>query len=361
VNETGGGIDVVDLAEVDEGIVRLVQRSTVSGVRTVHNIFINEASETLYLAGSNLNGGTLIALDLADPENPVLAGLYRNGPYVHDLQVVTYEDGPFAGREIAFCFAGETGVDIVDVTDRSNMVRLSRSTYPRLAYAHQGWISADRRYLYVNDELDELFFFHDTRTRVFDATDLANPVYLGFFYIRDGFMYQANYRSGLWVLDLSDPENGVVTGHWDTYERNDLPFFNGAWSVYPYFPSGIVVVSDIEDGLYLFNVNEAIGDRLDLATPDLVAGTEGPLEADGAAPGGTVYFIYGTSAGSSPIPPLGVTAGVANPMLVGSAVADGTGAATFTGPVPAASEGAIVRLQALESLRTSPVVTTTIR
>ena len=69
----------------------------------------------------------------ANPASPAIVGTYP-AVYVHDAHVATYTEGPYAGREIAFCFVGGTGIDIVDVrilrTDLTNQV--SAQTYERM-------------------------------------------------------------------------------------------------------------------------------------------------------------------------------------------------------------------------------------
>ena len=89
VNDNGGGgMDVIDLSDVDNGVVTLVQRFTESGLSESHNVVVDEASSFLYLAGANLNGGRLIAYDLLDPENPLFAGQVNSaqGANVHDAR-----------------------------------------------------------------------------------------------------------------------------------------------------------------------------------------------------------------------------------------------------------------------------------
>jgi choice-of-anchor B domain-containing protein len=115
VNETGGGLDVIDLSQVDSGVVTLVQRVTQNGLQTCHNIAVNEQSGYLYLASPNINQGRLVAMTLADPANPVIAGEvptdsggaeHDPGGVSHDVTVITYDSGPYAGREIAFSSSG---------------------------------------------------------------------------------------------------------------------------------------------------------------------------------------------------------------------------------------------------------------
>src|SRR5690606_8159958 len=70
-------------------------------------------------------------------------------------------------------------------------------------------------------------------------------------YTHGTLIYEANYRSGLRIFDATDPLNPVQVAWFDTYPNNNSDGFDGAWSVYPYFPSGNVIVSDIQRGLFV--------------------------------------------------------------------------------------------------------------
>ena len=267
VNDNGGGgMDVIDLSDVDNGTVTLVQRLTTGGLSVSHNIAIDASSGFLYTCGSNLNGGRLVAYDLSDPDNPVVAGQMPSdqGVNVHDAQVVTYTTGPNAGKQIAFCAVAGTGLDIYDVTDKSNMFRLSRSVYPNLSICHQCWLSDDRQYLYVNDETDGV-----NETLIFDVTDLSSPSLVNTYtagvaatdhnlYVMDGFVYEADYRAGVRVFCADDPVNPIQVGWFDTFPPSDTNGFSGAWSCYPYFPSGTLIVSDENRGLFVLDPSPAL-------------------------------------------------------------------------------------------------------
>src|SRR5690606_7528123 len=109
----------------------LIQNKTQLGHSSTHNIVSNPDSNFLYLVGCNIANGGLIAVSLDDPTNPTIVGQWSTH-YVHDAQVVTYTEGPYAGREIAFCLNGFDGLEIVDVTDKSNMFLVGRSDYADL-------------------------------------------------------------------------------------------------------------------------------------------------------------------------------------------------------------------------------------
>ena len=74
-------------------------------------------------------------------------------------------------------------------------------------------------------------------------------------YIKDGIAYQSNYRAGLRLLDVNNPTNPQEVGFIDIYPSSNSAAFNGTWSNYPYFASGVVAVSHIEEGLFLVQPN----------------------------------------------------------------------------------------------------------
>ncbi len=254
-SDGGGPFHVIDLIDIDDGIVTLV--NSLDG--GTHNMTVNEVSGFLYLS----IGGPLVAVDLANPVIPTFAGIWESE--AHDAEIVTYTQGEYAGREIAFVLAGWSGnVDIVDVTDKGNMFLVGSTSYPNAAYTHQAFLSGDRRYLYVSDELDGI-----QRTSIFDVCDLSMPFHVGDFstglrstdhnlYVRDGFIFEANYTSGLRVFDACDPANPVEVGFFDTFPANNDDGFDGAWSNFPFFPSGTVIVSDRSNGLFVLDPSEAV-------------------------------------------------------------------------------------------------------
>lgn len=272
VSEGGAGIRVMDLSQIDNGIVTLVNTKQQNGHSTTHNIVSNPDSGFVYLVGANIMNGGLVAVDVTtDPTDPNIVGAW-NQMYIHDAQVVTFHEGPYAGREIAYVLAGfggggdQTGLRIVDVTDKSNMFTVSTALWSRARYAHQGWLSTCRKYIYINDELDEGNSVESTSTRIFNVEDIENPYYVGTattglpaidhnLYTTERLMFQANYRSGLRIFDITDREKPYEIAYFDSYPEDDEAAFNGAWSTFPYFPSGSVLISDIERGLFIVRLS----------------------------------------------------------------------------------------------------------
>lgn len=236
-----------------------------TGFNSAHNVAIDTESGYAYAIGTDTCDGGPHIIDLAEPASPAAAGCVDEDGYTHDTQAVTY-DGPdtrYTGRELLFN-SNEDTVTIVDVTDKANPVQLSRFGYEGAQYTHQGWLTEDSRFFLFNDELDEQNNGHNTTTYLLDVTDLENPHLHGThvhdtpaidhnLYTKDGTVYEANYRAGLRVLSTRPINGGKLreVGYFDVYPADDAAEFNGAWSNYPYFDSGTVVVSGIEQGLFV--------------------------------------------------------------------------------------------------------------
>jgi hypothetical protein len=69
-------------------------------------------------------------------------------------------------------------------------------------------------------------------------------------------VFQANYASGLRVLEFGDLANQELMeiAYFVTYPDIRPGGFPGAWSVYPYLPSGTIIVSDGTNGLFILSI-----------------------------------------------------------------------------------------------------------
>ncbi len=273
------GVQVFDLTQlrnVQNAPVTFTESARYDRIHSAHNIVMNESTGFAYVVGASMGGetcgGGLHMIDVREPKSPKFAGCFadvrtgnaRTG-YSHDAQCITYNgpDTQFRGREICFG-SNETALSIADVTDKSNPTPIATAAYPNVAYLHQGWVSDDHRYLFMNDEGDELAGSAPrTRTLVWDITELEDPIlvkeYMGTtaatdhnLYVRGTYVYESNYVSGLRILDISDPTNPVEVGWFDTVPwGEDVPGFAGSWSNYPYFNSGIIVVTSMREGVFV--------------------------------------------------------------------------------------------------------------
>lgn len=267
---SGHGMQIFDLTKlrnVNNPPVTFTEDAHYDEFSNAHNIVINEDTGFAYAVGTNTYGGGAHFINIQDPLNPVPAGGFAADGYVHDAQVVTYNgpDSDYVGSEI---FVGSNGseqvVSVVDVTNKNAPVGISTLTYSNVGYTHQAWFTEDHRYLLLGDEFDESNVGFNTRTIVFDMEDLDNPVELfSYFgetsaidhngYVKGDSYYLANYSAGFREIDISDIENENMSeiGFFDTYPANNDANYNGVWNVYPFFPSGNIMVNDRSEGFFL--------------------------------------------------------------------------------------------------------------
>ena len=273
------GMQVFDLRQLREprdGPVTFEATAHYDGIHSAHNIVVNEETGFAYAVGSsgggNTCGGGLHMIDIRTPTAPTFAGCFsdattgrRGTGYSHDAMCVNYEgpDTEHQGKEVCFG-SNETALSIADVTDKDNPVALAMSSYPNAGYSHQGWIDEQHEYFYMNDELDELGgSVASTRTLVWDVKDLDDPQLVKEhfsenkssdhnLYVLGDLMYQSNYVSGLRILDISDRVAPREVAFFDTVPwTEDAPGFDGSWSNYPYFKSGVIVVTSGKEGVFV--------------------------------------------------------------------------------------------------------------
>ena len=267
---SGTGIQVIDLSKIDDGKATLIRTITTPG--RSHTIALDEKAGFLYTCGSNegVSKGATTCFDLKDPHDPKRVGAPTLTPvYQHESQVVTYDSGKYKGRTIFFGGGEGRGLEIWDVTDKDKPFLVKRVAYPFVGYCHQGWLSANKKYFYVNDEFDESTNSIATRTLVFDVSDLDFADLVSTYttgrssidhnlYTRNDFIFHANYTTGLWIFNSNEnPQSPKVCGFFDTFPADDNPHFDGAWSNYPFLPSGTVLISDINQGLFVVDASEA--------------------------------------------------------------------------------------------------------
>jgi choice-of-anchor B domain-containing protein len=273
---SGHGIQVFDLThlrDVESFPVTFSEDAWYGGFGKCHTLSIDEESQLLFACGTNTFSGGLHIVDISDPLAPVIAGGYDLDGYTHEAQIVRYDgpDADYTGHLVAICFNGNNpaNMTIADVTDPLDATTISITPYPQSAYCHQGWLSPDRKYLLMDDELDEWnHLFSHTRTLIWNVEDLDHPHFMGNFIgtttaidhnqiLLGNLSFQSNYTAGLRLLDISHIEDTLLTevGYFDHYPSDNSVAFDGEWMSYPYFNSGVVPLTDIDYGLFLVRPN----------------------------------------------------------------------------------------------------------
>jgi choice-of-anchor B domain-containing protein len=250
INETGGGLQILNIVEViSDNINPTYIENLDLGFATAHNIYIDENGR-LYVFGANYSNGGAMIFDLnSNPIDPTLLGNY-SGSYFHDGMV--RGDTLWGGA----IYNGEFSV--VDVSNPANPNLLATQSTPN-NFTHNCWISDDGNTLFTTDEVSSAF------VTSYDISDLNNIEELDRIqawsnetdviphntHVAGDFLVTSYYRDGVSVVDASHPSNLIEVGYYDTSESYSGSGFNGAWGTYPFLPSGNILVSDIENGLFV--------------------------------------------------------------------------------------------------------------
>jgi len=239
-------LKIVDLSSLPSSVSVVYNSSEF--FNTAHNIFIDTATAKLYACGSDYIS-TLI-FSLADPTNPTLLMDYTDLGYAHDVYVQ---------NDTAYLNAGGAGLYIVDFSDmNSPQIIGSLTQYPYKGYNHSGWLSEDGSSYFFADEN------HGYLMKSVDVSDFSNITVVDTFnssantqsmahnlIVKDNYLYVSHYHDGLQIFDISNPSNVIQVAYYKTYQPNDYLSYRGAWGVYPLLPSGNILVSDMQYGLFV--------------------------------------------------------------------------------------------------------------
>ena len=232
--EADDGIKVVSVDDPDNPTLVY----TITDVDNSHNIHVDDGY--LYIIGADDHDVWIY--DLIFPGNPSLVGTW-DGEYLHDIDV---KDNILYGMGIYSSTAY-----IIDVSDKANPQTLVSWQYPGMA--HDAAVSEDGNYLVTADEMQ------GGNLKLWDIQNYSNINLLDEFtvdpthsvhnvYIKEGLVYASYYADGTRVYDISTLNFNEV-GYYDTCEIDGL--YVGNWGTYVYLPSGNIISSDIETGLYI--------------------------------------------------------------------------------------------------------------
>lgn len=282
----GSGLQIIDLSNLPNSVSLAGTLAEFGSSHTVYISNVDYASMAalpgreafLVIAGANVAGGAYRIYSLANPVAPTLVTPPPAGTgYMHDSTSMIITDS-----RTTQCAAGhnpcevlvdfnELSIDLWDVTDKNAPLKLSATTYPTASYVHSGWPTENNQFIVVHDELDELRRSINTHIYTLDVRNLTAPTlvtsYIGPLtatdhngYTRGDRYYVSHYKRGLVIFDLTAPLALTEIGSFDTYlsPSANSAGTDGAWGVYPFLPSGTILVSDIENGLFLLKKNETL-------------------------------------------------------------------------------------------------------
>jgi choice-of-anchor B domain-containing protein len=248
-------LQIIDISNLPNSISTVYDSNTL--FTRAHNIFIDTATAKLYACASN---SAMDVYSLEIPTSPNLIYSYNGVGHVHDA---------FVRNDSAYLNCGNDGLRILDFSfvnqfgDQPTLFG-SLTSYPDAGYNHSGWLSDNGNIYIMQDEN------HGYNIKILDVSDLGNISVLSTFnsgvdqnsmahngIIKGNLAYIPYYHDGLRVFDISNPISPIQIWEYDTYSPNNHTSYRGAWGVYPYLPSGNIIVSDMQTGLYIIELTNS--------------------------------------------------------------------------------------------------------
>ena len=245
------GLQIIDVFDPDNPF----QLPSYTDFNSAHNIYLDSTTARLYVLGSNKGAGGVRILDIGtDPENPVEIGSWETD-YCHDFYV--RNDTGYVASVYSKQFY------VLDMSNPASISQLAVHNYNKSC--HSTWLLSDSRYLLTTDEENR------GRIRCWDIGDLTNVSQISAYrpdgadltttvhnvFVKNDTAYVSHYKYGFRVVDFTDPYDPVEIGFYDTYPAPAAQLFVGSFGVYPYLPSGTIVMSDMQTGLWLFRYDDS--------------------------------------------------------------------------------------------------------
>jgi len=256
-------LQIVDMRYLPDSVHMVYDDSSIF-VRA-HTQFIEGMN--WYLASVKLQGGihySMAVYSLADPENPVLKRALND-----DFPLIDAVHDMFVIHDTIYASCGYQGLFIFKYDEQNNQfIQLGALLGAPDHYNHSSYISKDHSTLYVTEEVPG-----GLPVQIVDITDVANTSVIDTFtthdantphnpYVFGDYLILAAYNDGVWIYNISDPHNPVMTGYFDSHPQNDTTYdapYAGAWAAYTDLPSGVLLISDMQYGLFALDMSVALG------------------------------------------------------------------------------------------------------
>ena len=252
-SEGGQGLQIVDMSNLPDANVPnhfyTGDGAIANNLGKIHALHIDIPKGVVYCFGATgvANSGAVMLDIKTDPWNPKYLGAVTKD-YIHDG--FAENDTLYAGH----IYRGD--MEIWYTGDKKNPVSLGKVKTPT-AFTHNIWLSDNHKHAFTTDENANSFLGS------YDVSDPTNIKFLDKIshnvgsgaiihntHVLNDYAISSYYTEGVTIHDVHRPDNLVEVAHYDTY---DLPNsgFEGAWGVYPYLPSGNLIISNIDEGLYI--------------------------------------------------------------------------------------------------------------
>lgn len=257
-----GALQIFDMQYLPDSVHKVYEDGTL-GIMT-HTIFIDTLKAKLYMCTNSYGLGisALDVLSLRNPEKPTFMTRLNPNAFerVHEAYV---------RNDTAYLSCEEEGLFIYNMRDTANPILLGsiKPPYPQNGYNHSSWLNSTGQYIMFTDEVP-----FGLGIKIYDLKDISAPDFVSVFnsnigatphnaYWKDRFAYASSYEDGVQIYDTKNIASPTVAGFFDTYGKNPIGVysgFHGCWGVWPFLPSGVILASDMSEGLFVLKTESTL-------------------------------------------------------------------------------------------------------
>ncbi|MBP6402407.1 MAG: choice-of-anchor B family protein [Bacteroidia bacterium] len=267
ISDDGGNnsLQIADLSFLPDSVAIVYDGTSV--FTHAHTLYVE--GDKMYVASVSKPGdySSMNVYSLANPTLPVLLRRLDQ-----DYPVINQVHDMFVVNDTVYASCGYDGLHIYkfDETTITFQEIGNLTSYPDQGYNHSSYLSTDHSTLYMCDEVPD-----GMAIKVVDVTDVANPAVATTFssnagntphnpYVQDNLLVMANYQDGIYIYDITTPTSPALQGFFDTHPQNTpgtypSPAYAGAWAAYTNLPSGVILASDMQYGLFVLDISPILG------------------------------------------------------------------------------------------------------
>ncbi len=282
-DQGNGALQVFDLQYLPDSVHKVFESDSLG--KYTHSLFIEAASKRMYMCSNKFNTPVTFtsAMDIVSLSNPALPTFLARlevPKNTSNQSIFTAVHEVYVKHDTAYCSAQYEGLFIFDLSNLNKQKLLGViNNYSQAGYNHTNWLNSSGKYIVINDEVPTGLY-----SKIFDISNLRNPKLVSLFnsspkatphncFWVGNYIYQSSYQDGVYIWNASNPANPEVAAFYDTYPQNDTVndgSYHGCWGVYPFLPSGNIIASDRNNGIFVLRADANLSASQEYKLPNQI-------------------------------------------------------------------------------------------
>jgi len=231
-----------------------------------HTIWIDK--DKMYIGAQTKQGGAFESMTVYSLATPTAPVLLRN--LSDDYNFINIVHDMFVRNDTVFASCGYQGLYVFKLKSDTTFEQIGSFTgySPNATYNHSSYITDNGKYLVFADEVPAAM-----PARIIDVQNMANIVQTATmnlhmqttphnpYVVGNRWAIVSSYEDGLVIFDIHNPLHPLVSGFFDTHPQGGFEqgylggAYRGNWGAYPFFPSGLILACDMQNGIFILDAS----------------------------------------------------------------------------------------------------------